>query len=310
VIGSLEAIEEVHVHLHLPQVLVRELAELEIHQHEAAQQAVVEDQVDIEVIAVEGEPLLARHEAEALAQLQQERLDAVDDRLLQLALSPLRSLVEPQELEHERLLDHVRGMFELVPSACQRHHLLLVAALRQPLEQERGNLPLQLATRPAVPRRLDLVERSRRRVRDLHEDEVVGPSEVGWERRGGGRFGQRCCPNRWPVESGQRCCPNRRSLRRQHRARRVRLVEQAETPQRSGAKASADPADESRRQPVDDLVAIAGALGAGLLDLDDLAPDHPVRMHHRRVDRPRRVVSSGVDDLEHAREQRRLTARW
>jgi hypothetical protein len=32
-------------------------------------------------------------------------------------------------------------------------------------------------------------------------------------------------------------------------------------------------------------------------------------MHHRRVDRPRRVVSSGVDDLEHAREQRRLRAR-
>lgn len=38
-------------------------------------------------------------EAEALAQLQEEALDAIDDGLLQIALAPVRALVEPEELE-------------------------------------------------------------------------------------------------------------------------------------------------------------------------------------------------------------------
>jgi hypothetical protein len=49
---------------------MREPAELEIDEHEAAQQAVVEHEVDVEVVAVDGHPHLAADEAEALAHLE------------------------------------------------------------------------------------------------------------------------------------------------------------------------------------------------------------------------------------------------
>jgi hypothetical protein len=48
------------------------------------------------VVDVEGRPLLARHEAEPLSQFVQERLDAVDDRLLDVALAPRSALVEAE----------------------------------------------------------------------------------------------------------------------------------------------------------------------------------------------------------------------
>lgn len=84
-----------------------ELTELEVDEDEAAEQAVVEHEVDEEVVTVEGQPLLARHEAEPLAELEQERFDAVDDRLLKVALTPRGALVETEELQNERLLDHL-----------------------------------------------------------------------------------------------------------------------------------------------------------------------------------------------------------
>jgi hypothetical protein len=68
-------IEVIHVHLHLPQILMRELSELEIDEHEAAKEAVVEDHVHVEVVSIEREALLPGNEAEALPQLEKERLD-------------------------------------------------------------------------------------------------------------------------------------------------------------------------------------------------------------------------------------------
>jgi len=48
---------------------------------------------------------------------------------------------------------------------------------------------------------------------------------------------------------------------------------------------------------LDDLLAVLRALLALLLHLDDLAPDEPVRVHHRGVHRPRDVGPGGLDDL-------------
>jgi Cu/Zn superoxide dismutase len=60
--GFHEAVEVVDVHLHLPEVLMGDLADLQIDQDIAAQQAVVEDQIHEEMVFVEGESLLARLE--------------------------------------------------------------------------------------------------------------------------------------------------------------------------------------------------------------------------------------------------------
>jgi hypothetical protein len=66
---------------------VRQRTDLEVDQDEAAGQAVVEHQVDEEVLAVERDPLLAGHEGEPLAQLQEELLEAGDQGPLQVGFA-------------------------------------------------------------------------------------------------------------------------------------------------------------------------------------------------------------------------------
>ena len=85
---------------------------------------------------LERHALLPRDEAESLAQLEEEALDAIDDGLLEVALAPVRPLIEPEELEHERILQHIARRRDLMPSLGERSDLLLVAALGESFEEE------------------------------------------------------------------------------------------------------------------------------------------------------------------------------
>lgn len=80
-----------------------QLAALEVDQHVAAQQPVVEDEVDEEVAVVEREPLLPRLEQEALAEFEQEVLEAVDDGRFQFGLGVGGPVREAQKLQYERV---------------------------------------------------------------------------------------------------------------------------------------------------------------------------------------------------------------
>jgi hypothetical protein len=94
VFRAVKAVESVHVHLHLAEILVRQLAELEVDEHEAAEQTIVKDEVDVEVVAVDGDSLLPRDKTEPLAELQQEAFDAIDDGPLEIALVRRRLLFQ------------------------------------------------------------------------------------------------------------------------------------------------------------------------------------------------------------------------
>ncbi len=54
------AIVIIDVHLHLAEVLVREFSDLEVDQDIAPEDAVVEDEVHIEMVSIEGEPFVCR----------------------------------------------------------------------------------------------------------------------------------------------------------------------------------------------------------------------------------------------------------
>ena len=105
--GFHEAVEVVHVHLHLSEVLVGDLADLQIDQHVAAQQAIVEDQIDEEMFFLEGEALLPGLEEEAFAQFQQEALDLADDGGFEVGFGIAAALVQPEELQHQGLFEQV-----------------------------------------------------------------------------------------------------------------------------------------------------------------------------------------------------------
>ena len=178
-----KAVEEVHVHLHLAEVLVRELAELEIHQHEAAEQAVIEDKVDIEVIAVQRDPLLPRDKAEALAHFKEERLEPIDDGLLEIALVRGGLLLQIEELEDKGILEHVAGDRDLLAGMREREDLVLVTVLGEPLEEQGADLARELADGPGLAGGLDLVEGAGVLVLHAEQGEVVRPAEERREER-------------------------------------------------------------------------------------------------------------------------------
>ena len=129
------------------------------------------------MLAVERDPLLAAHEGEALAQLEQELLELGDQGLLQVGLAEPLVLAEPGELQDEGILHQVGRPRDLVPLPGQRHDPRLVAAQGQPLEEQRVDLPLQLAGRPAGVDRLGLVERPGVGIIDPEQEPVVGPGQ-------------------------------------------------------------------------------------------------------------------------------------
>jgi hypothetical protein len=71
---------EAHIHVHLADVLVGEFAGLEVKEDEALEQVVIENKVDIEILGLGAEALLAGDEGEALAQFQEECLEIINQR--------------------------------------------------------------------------------------------------------------------------------------------------------------------------------------------------------------------------------------
>ena len=91
------AVVVVHIHLHLAEVLMGELVELEVDEDVAAEEAVVEDEIDKVVVFIEGEASLAGFEEEALAHLEKEVLEAIDDGLLEVGLGVAGLRIEAEE---------------------------------------------------------------------------------------------------------------------------------------------------------------------------------------------------------------------
>ena len=97
-VGQLHvAIEVVHIHLHLAEVLMGELVALEVDEDLAAEQTVVEDEVDAEVVVVEGESFLAGLEEESLAEFEEEGFQLIDDGRFEILFGIVRAFVEAEE---------------------------------------------------------------------------------------------------------------------------------------------------------------------------------------------------------------------
>src|SRR5262244_3504288 len=73
------AVKIVDIHLHLAKVLMGEPTDFQIYQDIATQQAVVENEVNEEMVVVKGEALLTRLKQKAFAKLQQKMFEFVYD---------------------------------------------------------------------------------------------------------------------------------------------------------------------------------------------------------------------------------------
>ena len=91
----------VEIEVHLPGISVGELADLEVNYHQAAEPAVEEEEVDAIPLVADAQATLATDEGKLAAQLEEEGLEVVDERLFQIVLGVL--VLETEELEDERI---------------------------------------------------------------------------------------------------------------------------------------------------------------------------------------------------------------
>lgn len=105
-----------------------ELVELQVDEHIAAQQAVVEDEIDEEMVLVEGEALLPGLEEKAFAQLQQKLFEPVNDGGFQVGFGIASFLVKAEEFQDVRLFEDVRRRNDDLSLAGKPLDLFLVFA--------------------------------------------------------------------------------------------------------------------------------------------------------------------------------------
>jgi hypothetical protein len=157
--------------------LVGEAPDLEVYEQQAAQCPVVEDQVHAEPGVVEPQPTLTTEEGEVVAELEEELGQVCDESVLEVALGVL--VLQPEELEHERLLD---GLFRCASVDCgglgaPLQHRGLVLRERGALVVHRVDLPAELSDGPAVAQGLGFVEATRLRALNRQQLDVRGPRE-------------------------------------------------------------------------------------------------------------------------------------
>ena len=63
-----------HIHLHLPNILMLEFADFQVKEDKAAQQPVIEDQIHHEMLFVKGKAFLPPDKGKACSQLQEKLL--------------------------------------------------------------------------------------------------------------------------------------------------------------------------------------------------------------------------------------------
>ena len=196
-----------------------------------------EDQIDDIPYVVDPQPPLPADEAEVVAQLEQERLDVMDDGLLQIALAVLG--LEVEELQQVRIADFFfRRHRVLGPRRLAfLQHRGLPLRQRGALVELRADLAVQLPHRPAAAKGLGLVEGAGSRVLDGQQPHVMRPGQ------GKGR----------PTTAAKSGAGSRRLAGAERRSRGsapgIRQTASAESPSRDRRRASGGGCDSEKPRP-------------------------------------------------------------
>lgn len=118
----------------------------------AAQDAVIEDEIEVVMLVAHRDALLASLEAEARAEFEQEGLKVVEQRLLQVGFQIVRFLGEPREFEHIGVADQIRddlgNIGRLLSSGLDDS--LLIGGQPGALVKQGADLALELALGPVA----------------------------------------------------------------------------------------------------------------------------------------------------------------
>lgn len=135
-----------------------ELVNLEINEHVAAQQAVIENQINEEMVLFEGKAFLAGFEEKAFAKFEQKVIEPVNNGSFQIGFGITRLFVQPQEFENIRFFEHVFGFDDNLPFVGQLPDGLLASAQCETFVQAGGKLAFEFRLGPTGLGGLDFVK--------------------------------------------------------------------------------------------------------------------------------------------------------
>jgi len=106
--AALLVVEQVQIEIHLAGKLRLEGADFEVEGDEGLEEAVVEEEVDEILLFPEGDPMLAADEAEAVAEFEQEGLQARDEAVFEFAFP--HGAAQAEEFQIVGTLEHLVGL--------------------------------------------------------------------------------------------------------------------------------------------------------------------------------------------------------
>jgi len=124
-------VEEPNVTVHLSDVLMTELADLEVDEKEALQDGVVEDQVHVEVLVLEYQTLLARDERKSATQLEKKGLELLEDCSFENRLAQSPDVRQVEKIQDIGVFQRINRFFDHLAVGGKPGH----ARFAPPLEQ-------------------------------------------------------------------------------------------------------------------------------------------------------------------------------
>ena len=158
-------------------VVVLDFIDLQINEHEAAQDAVIENEVDAVVGVVERDAVLPADEGEALAQFQQKRLKMVAETGFEIGLGNGVRLGYFQELEDEGIAQQIGGLRDDLALLGELEDGLPVFSRSETQKEGRFFLALQFSHSPLLAHGLLLVEAAFQRIVELQKLDPVRPAQ-------------------------------------------------------------------------------------------------------------------------------------
>jgi hypothetical protein len=154
-----------------------ELVELQVDDQIAAQEPIVEDEIEEVVVAIEGETLLPGLEEKAFAQLEQELFQMGDDGGFKLGFGVIGLFGEAEEFQHERFLEEIFRLRDDLPLAGEAFNAGFVSAEGEALVKAGSFLTAEFWDRPAGVGGFDFVEAALVWVFDWEQLDIVSPAK-------------------------------------------------------------------------------------------------------------------------------------
>ena len=169
-------IEHSAVHVHLTDVLVGRGIGLQVDQDEAIEDVVIENEVDVIVLALGCDVILPADEGVSFAEFEQGFLQMIDDGRFELALVDFGLLRDAEEFENHRVLDKL-FLALLIGDGGVVSLFDWLSGLDEAEVVLRLDVPLEDADAPAFREAFVLVPLPGLGVEDGDQEFVMGPAE-------------------------------------------------------------------------------------------------------------------------------------